>query len=259
MKFRITVFAILMSIILMILTFNNDALAANLSDGLVGYWPLDNSGADHSGYGNNATIKGGAKWVKNGWIGGALEVDGISGHAVVDRNFTLMTDKITVIARIKGWKTVDWAGVVIGRNDPSTFGLGFNDQDTAMYIWNNNSINTWFWHGAPHIPKDEWVLMAIVIQPEKATSYIYHKKNGKFEFADNKRQHIQQTVLNLNFGWDECCGGNRYFRGLIDEVMIFERALSMGEIKKLSDTALTVASKGKMALRWSLLKSSSIR
>ena len=135
-------------------------MAAGFSDGLVGYWPLDGNGKDQSGNGHDAKLENGAKWVNNGWINGAMEVDGNGGHA----------------------------------------------KDTA-----------------------------------------------KLNSADNEIPHVEQTVINLKFGWDECCGA-RYFKGIIDEVMIFDRTLSADEITQLATHGLPVESKGKLTTTWAALK-----
>lgn len=226
---------------------------ADLSDGLFGYWPLDGNGKDESGNGNDVKLEAGAKFVKEGWIGGAIEVDGAGGHAVVDGAFSLTTTDITVAARINGWKTINWSGIVVGRKDPSSFWMGVADNNTLTYVWNNNSGATWGWKGAPAIPQDKWALVAIAIEEEKATSYIYHRDENKLDSAENKIAHIEQTVMNLKFGWDECCGA-RYFKGIIDEVMIYERTLSADEITILAIQGLPVESKGKLAMTWGALK-----
>ena len=83
------------------------ASAVDVTEGIVGYWPLDGNGKDESGNGNDAKLEKGAKWADNGWVNGAVEVDGGGGHVVVDNGFELTTDTITVIARINGWKTID--------------------------------------------------------------------------------------------------------------------------------------------------------
>lgn len=227
--------------------------AAKLSDGLYGYWPLDGNGKDESGNGHDAELTAGAKFVNDGWIGGAIEVDGEGGHAVVDSAFSLTTTEITVAARINGWKTIDWSGIVVGRSDPASFWLGFADNNTLTYVWNNNNAATWGWKGAPAIPENKWALVAIAIEKEKATSYIYDRDNGKLDSAENEIEHIEQTVQNLKFGWDECCG-DRYFAGIIDEVMIYERTLSADEIEKLATDGLPVESKDKLAITWGALK-----
>ncbi len=90
----------LLAIVIAISFCTMSVFAAKLSDGLYGYWPLDGNGKDESGNRHDAELKPGAKFVQEGWIGGALEVDGAGGHAVVDCAFSLTTTEITVAARI---------------------------------------------------------------------------------------------------------------------------------------------------------------
>jgi len=231
---------------------STSGFAVELTEGLVGYWPLDGNGDDESGNGHDADLEKGAKWVDNGWVNGAVEVDGGGGHVVVDNKFELTTDSITVIARINGWKTIDWSGIVVGRNG-TPFWMGVAANNTLTYVWNNNAANTWGWADSSEIPQDKWALVAIAIEPDKATSYIYHKATDKLDFAVNEIPHVEQTVINLKFGWDECCGA-RYFKGLIDEVMVYDRTLNADDIKRLATVGLPVESKGKLAITWAGLK-----
>lgn len=247
MKYRIIV------VLIIAIFFGSMSAFAGLSDGLIAYWPLDGNGKDESGNGYDAELKPGAKFTDKGWMNGAVEFDGAGGHVVVDDAFQLTTISITVVARINGWKTIDWSGIVVGRSDPASFWLGVAANNTLTYVWNNNNAETWNWQGAPAIPQDTWALVAIAIEEEKATSYIYHRDNGKLDSAENEIVHIEQTVKNLKFGWDECCGA-RYFKGIIDEVMIFERTLSANEIEDLAVGGLPVESKGKLATTWGAIK-----
>ena len=230
--------------------------ALELTDGLVGYWPLDGNGNDESGNGNDAELEKGAKWADNGWVNGAVEVDGGGGHVVVDNAFELTTDTITVVARINGWKTIDWSGIVVGRSG-TPFWMGVSATNTLTYVWNNNSADTWGWGGAPEIPQDKWALVAMAIESDKATAYIYHKGTDKLDSEVNGITHIEQTVMNLKFGWDECCGA-RYFKGLIDEVMVYDRTLNADDIKRLATIGLPVESAGKLATTWAALKGNSV-
>ena len=249
MTYRLT---FMMVIVLTVILMPSVVLAAGLVDNLVGYWPLDGNGKDASGNGNDASLETGAKWVTNGWLNGALEVDGNGGHAVVDDSFELVTTEITVAARVNGWRTIAWSGVVVGRSD-TTFWMGIAGNDTLTYVWNNNSNQTWGWTGAPAFPQDRWALIAIAIAEDKATSYVYDRENGVLDSKDNEIPHVEQTVRNLKFGWDDCCGA-RYFKGIIDDVMIFDRTLSADEITKLADGGLPVESKGKLTTTWAALK-----
>ena len=226
--------------------------AIDVTEGIVGYWPLDGNGNDESGNGHDAKLEKGAKWSDDGWVNGAVEVDGAGGHVVIDQSFELKTDNITVVARINGWKTIDWSGIVVGRGT-TPFWMGVSASNTLTYVWNNNSAETWGWVGASEIPQDKWALAAIAIDPDKATSYIYHKASGKLDAQINDIGHIEQTVTTLKFGWDECCGA-RYFKGLIDEVMIYDRALNDDEIERLATVGLPVESVGKLATTWAAIK-----
>ena len=222
---------------------HNISDAQILTEDLVGYWPLNGNGNDESGNAHHAYLVSGARWVDHGWVNGAAEVDGSGGHIVVDSSFGLTTDKITVIARIKGWKTIDWSGIVVGRGDLWVEGsaplwMGVAANNTLTYAWNNGSAQTWNWQEAPKIPQDRWALVAIAIEPTKATSYVYHRETGRLDIGINAIPHIEQTVTHLKFGWDECCGGDRYFKGLIDEVMIYNRVLNADEIKRLATVGI---------------------
>ena len=249
MKYRVSIIMVLATAIGL---WSVGPLAADLNEGLVGYWPLDGNGNDESGNGHDAELEKGAKWSDDGWVNGALEVDGAGAHMVVDDKFELTTTAITVIARINGWKTIDWSGIVVGRS-PTTFWMGVAANNTLTYVWNNNKAETWNWQGAPEIPEDKWALVAIAIEPDKATSYIYHRDSDKLDAEVNDIPHIEQTVINLKFGWDECCGA-RYFKGLIDEVMIYDWTLNADDITRLATVGLPVESKGKLAITWAALK-----
>lgn len=227
--------------------------AKSLTDGLVAYWPLDGDGTDKIGK-SKGTLEGGAKWTKNGKVNGAVELDGTTGHVAIS-GFTLTTSELTAVAWLKGWKQDNWAGILCSRNDPTTFWVGFTDQNTLSYVWNNNSEATWGWRKGPVIPQDEWAMVAVTIAKDQAVAYIYNDAKKKLESGVNKIQHVEQTIAdNLKIGRDECCGDNRHVKGIIDEVMIYKRALSEDEILKLAVSGLSVASVGKLTTTWGSVK-----
>jgi len=225
------------------------ALTVDLTSGLVGYWPLDGNANDSVG-GKDGKLVGGAKWAKNGYAKGAVEFDGSTSYVEIS-GFKLTTDTITAVAWINGWRQSAWTGIVVGRG-ATPFWMGFTDQDTLSYVWNNNSDQTWGWRQGPKIPKDLWALTAVAIEPKKATAYIY--SDTKLSFEVNGIAHIEQTVETLKFGWDECCGADRHFKGLIDEVMIYDRALGEDDIKKLATSGLAVNPAGKLTVTWGSIK-----
>lgn len=228
------------------------ANAADITSGLVGYWPLDGNGADKVGK-SKGELVGGAKWIKDGRVKGAVELDGTTGHVAVS-GFTLTTKELTAVAWLKGWKEADWAGIMCSRADPMTFWVGFTDANTLSYVWNNNAEATWGWRAGPKIPQDEWALVAITIDRDKAVSYIYTNANN-LKSGVNKTPHVEQTIAdNLKIGRDECCGDKRHIKGLIDEVMIYGRPLNGDEILRLATSGLAVSPLGKLTTTWSSIK-----
>ena len=224
-------------------------LHADLRDGLINYWPLDGDATDSIGNKDGEVI-GGPDWV-NARLGKGVQLDGGSQKIHIP-DYQVITDTTTYAAWINGWKAADWGGIV-GSRTPTATELIFGDNDLLHYVWNDNSADTWRWDGGPEIPEDEWALAAMTIQPERATLYIYTDANGLTSGA-NEIPHIEQEIGVLNIGWVDCCGGNRYFRGIIDEVMIFDRALSEAEILKLARQGLAVESLNKLATTWGRLK-----
>lgn len=226
------------------------ANAADVTSDLVGHWPLDGNAKDNIG-GKDGKLVGGADWVDNGWIKGGVELDGSNGHVEIS-GFKLVTDSITFVAWLNGWKGTDWTGIVVSRGTSETW-MGFGPNDTLTYVWNNNAQNTWDWKGGPSIPKEEWAMAAVAIEPTKATSYIYSDADG-LKHGVNDIPHIVETVDKLKFGWDECCGADRHFDGIIDEVMIYDRTLTEDDILKLATSGLAVAHIGKLTTTWGGIK-----
>lgn len=227
------------------------AIAAELRDGLVNYWPLDGDATDSVGKKDGEVI-GKPAWVK-ARVGDGVKLDGGSQKIHVP-DYKFITTTTTYAAWINGWKASAWAGIV-GSRTPTATELIFGDNDLLHYVWNNNAAETWRWDGGPEIPQDEWALAAMTIEPKQATLYIYSDADG-LDKGINDIPHVEQQIGVLNIGWVDCCGGNRYFKGIIDEVMIFDRALSEDEILKLATQGLAVEPLHKLTTTWGKIKRS---
>lgn len=225
--------------------------AADLSDGLINYWPLDGDATDSIGK-HDGEVIGGPDWVK-ARVGKGVKLDGGSQKIHIPK-YKVITETTTYAAWINGWKASAWAGIV-GSRTPTATELIFGDNDFLHYVWNNNSAETWRWDGGPEIPQDEWALAAMAIEPKHAALYIYSDADG-LEKGINDIPHVEQEIGVLNIGWVDCCGGNRFFKGIIDEVMIFDRALSEDEILQLATQGLAVEPLNKLATTWGKIKRS---
>jgi hypothetical protein len=133
-------------------------------------------------------------------------------------------------------------------------GIGFGTGGTLHYTWAADT--TWNWHDGPVIPINTWAMVAVSIAPTVATAYVYTDADG-LESADSTGYtHPAETIDDLRFGWDNCCdAGARYFVGAMDEALIYDRALSEGDILELAVSGLTaVEPGGKLATVWGSLK-----
>jgi len=197
---------------------------------LIGWWKFDEGEGDiayDSAGKNHGTVYGAERTI--GQIYGALSFDGVDDYVAMP-GFILDTNTITFVAWINGWKANDWAGIVFSRSG-NTCGMDFGSNETLHYIWNNNSASTWDWEGGPRIPQNQWAMVALVIEPDKASAYVYTEAGG-LQQGVNNISHIRQTINDLKIAWDDH-SSSRQFEGAIDDVRIYNRALSAEEIEEL--------------------------
>ncbi len=226
---------------------------ADITKGMIGYWPLDGNAKDESGNDYHGELTKGVKWV-----GGAASFDGEGSHIkVAQEDLAPVVRDFTVVTWINGYKAQAWAAFVSARgNGGQAYWMGYHgDTDTLTYVYNDNAANTWDWKGSIKIPKDTWALVAVAVEKKKATAYAYTASTKKLEMAENEIEHIEQSFLNFVFGKDDCCG-SRFYQGLLDEIMMFERTLDKAEILQLATIGLNVESKNKLATSWGKIKDS---
>ena len=230
--------------------------AADITDGMIGYWPLDGNAKDMSGNNYHGELDGKVTWKAEGKVGGAANFDGAGSHIkVAQKDLAPIVAEFTVVTWINGYKANDWAAFVAARgNGAQAYWMGYHGgDDTLTYVYNNNAAETWDWGGSIKIPKDTWALVAVAIGKKEATAYAYTAGTKKLELAVNKIKHFEQAPLNFVFGKDDCCG-ERFYKGLLDEVMMFERTLNKDEIMQLATIGLNVESKNKLATSWGQIK-----
>jgi hypothetical protein len=125
----------------------------------------------------------------------------------------------------------DYVGLFMTRTATQA-GLGFSTDNQLGYTWNNNT--TWSWQSGLRPPENQWSMVAVVVQADKATLYL--GANGALTAAINPIAHTAEA-------WGETAmigsdtGANRTFAGRIDEVAVFNRALTFAEVAALYEEA----------------------
>ncbi len=136
------------------------------------------------------------------------------------------SNTITLSAWIKpNGIQADYAGILFSDNGGAT-GLNFRTNNQIGYHWADGA-GSYSWNGGPNIAANVWSHVALVVTPTAATVYV----NGVAY-----TRTATHAVVNFNeifqFGIDR---GNtsRNFKGLMDEISIYNKALSQNEIREL--------------------------
>ena len=186
---------------------------------------------DLSGNGNDGTIHGAVATA--GKIGQALSFDGTDDYVDCGSGYSLdITDALTIEAWVKfvdlvGWKTLIHGTTTGGWGAAYWFSFGpgkqirLNLEGTTDvrddYTFSEAAVDTWY-----HLVGT------------------YDGANGRI-YIDGTEKHSWETtgsisITNINGALIGKTGNNAYyFNGLIDEVRIYNRALTAAEIKNHCD------------------------
>ncbi|NIP22292.1 MAG: hypothetical protein GWN67_00375 [Phycisphaerae bacterium] len=200
--------------------------------GLIAHWKFDEgSGIDaYDSAGNNDGTIYGAAWA-SGVIDGALDFDGVDDYVDVGNDKSLMTNgDLTIIAWIKALEnraciySHTWNGWRLG------FGIGNDNYDGRLgfYTWNHRQ---WIKAGSS-LADDIWHHVAVTLNGTQVTLYTDGIEIG----GDTGAPASDLTGIGLiglyNYDW--------HFGGLIDDVRIYDRALSAGEVEDLYQSQVPV-------------------
>lgn len=223
-------------------TFASPAAA---SSGLVGHWPLDEGAGttvhDVSGAGNNGVLSGGATWVP-GLFGDALSFDGQSGQVrVADSPSLEPATAVSVSAWVMHAGSPGRYRYIVAKGatacSAASYGLYTGPNGGLQFYVSQRAGTTYavtadagdaVWDGHWHLVTgtfDGTVLRLFVdgIEVGSAVSYpgalVYHLSDSNDFFIGN---------------YPGC--QDREFAGVIDDVMVWDRALSPAEVMDLLPT-----------------------
>ncbi len=163
------------------------------------------------------------------------------GGAVRLPPFNFNTNTITISAWINATNLQNsGAGLVVCDSGTTGAGLiidGLVGGYGIGYYWNNQA-NTYNWsptslYGLATLPDSDFAYVALVIQPTEADIYIaYTNSLGavSFQSATNKVAHVIQAFAGPTLVGTDAGDPDFSFNGAIDEVAIWNRSLSSGEL-----------------------------
>ncbi len=197
-------------------------------EGLVAAYGFDEAGdvlaLDTSGNGNDGVLSGPTR-TSAGKFGSALSFDGINDWVTVDDHATLdLTSGMTLEAWVKpsalsGWRTALIKEAASGL----AYALYAHDSSPrpAAYIRIGGDLTT---PGSAALPTNAWTHLASTYDGTRLRLFV----NG-VETSTAVSGSIEQSARPLRIGGNALWG--EYFSGLIDEVRVYNRALSAAEIQ----------------------------
>ncbi len=225
---RSNLFYLICCIFVLGLAFPNLAKAQD-DPSLIGWWKMDETSgtvaADSSGNGNDGTVVGGAQWV-SGYIDGALDFDGDDDY--VDCGYDPIFDTAGEMT-VATWLTVRsvptaWASVVA--KGEYSWRLSCENLETRFHfgitIWSaaNPSIA-----GTTAVGLNEWHHVAGTYDGANINVYL----DGVLDGTVATTSAIGKNAANVLIGENPEAAG-RNWDGMIDDVRIYNRALSQAEL-----------------------------
>jgi len=209
------------------------SIAKGVDPSLVGWWMFDESSGniayDSSGYDNNGTVNGNPQWAP-GKVGGALAFDGTGDYVNCGNSPVFqIQEQITMACWIKVEKfTRDWS-TIISKGDNS-YRMGRPQGGNAIHLGIQGTVSSpypWF-DGRKAVADNQWHHVAGVYDGTQGIIYI----DGILDVAQAATGQLNASDFNLYIGENSQATG-RYWNGLIDDVRLYNRALSQTEIQQI--------------------------
>ena len=240
-----------------------------VQDGLVSYWSFNEATikADtvNDLWGENHGTLINAPEVVEGIYGQALEFTGENHVDVPDsESLDIVTGEVSITAWVlrTGPGQTERGGIVEKGNG------GITNTPLLLREWTGgtvdfevrNEITEPKW---PKLQSDsvalvdgEWVFLAGTYDGEVEKIYINSELDATMDYAEGFGTNDEM----LRIGWDPF-SPDRHFVGVIDEIAIYDRALTADEIKRNENASLglDVEPAGKLSATWAEIKAQKIR
>lgn len=227
-------------------TCNN--VSGSLTQGLVGYWPFCGNANDDSGKGNNGTVNGATLTTDRfGNANSAYSFNGINNWIDIQNNSTinfqnefsislwLNANQNNINSGLIG-KWNDFNGTLLGGQEEFAITVNDNVANTMFALLRTNtSPNTNFQvqFNNSGYNGNQWHLFTYVFGNNSISLY----KNGTLVGTSATTGTIVNYIQNLEIGryggGQPTSGGNTHFNGTLDDIGIWNRALTQQEITNL--------------------------
>ena len=201
------------------------ALASYLEQetALIVHWPMDETegmlAIDSVGNGSNdAVVVGGATWqFDGGQIDGALELDGVSGCVIASENLNPADGPFSIFAWVKGGAP----GQVIVSQQAASDWLLLDSEGNLMTELKSSDQLADPLISETVITDGQWHRIGLVWDGSTRILCV-----DGFKVAEDTQPGLESSANSLYIGVGKDYAAGTYFSGLIDDVRIYNRAVS---------------------------------
>ncbi|MBF0390112.1 MAG: LamG domain-containing protein, partial [Desulfamplus sp.] len=214
---------------------------ADLNDGLVAYYPFNGNANDESGKGHHGTVTGATLTAdRNGKANSAYSFDGVDDYIFIGKSSNMNIGNNFTISVWYNVKVSSQKPLIEWNNLSGSFPSG-------VHIWTNVHYSGWPPGGgtganivdtssASHVIKTQdevlniWRHLVITYEKSYGQSRLY--LDGILKETENLGSFVPQTTFDLYLG-RRPAPDPFYLDGYIDDIRIYNRALSETEIQTL--------------------------
>jgi hypothetical protein len=218
-------------------SLSSSVLPSNLQQGLVGYWPFNGNANDESGNGNNGTVNGATLTTDRfGNVNSAYSFDGVNDEIsanipllpIGNSNRTLVTWINTNVSGFNYNNSHPYLGTIAAYGNSAGGNVIFpqmiENNNFKAYFESGSSSNQLFSNTA--INNGDWHCIVTTFNGLNVKMYIDGVLNAT-------TSNITLITANSVFGIGYCPWANIHFQGKIDDISIYNRALTSQEITQL--------------------------
>jgi hypothetical protein len=262
---RMSVLGVIVSLLLLIAIAHSSAVIDSAM--VEALWLFDDGAGtvvrDSSGNGRHGNIEGGTQWVA-GKYGGALQLNGVDGEVVITGYKGIGgTAGRTTVLWYKSPVNVDGRLVCWGAN-----ATAFKYHIRVHVLGDIGTLRVetqggQLYSNAPNITDDEWHHLAVVLPDgsDMCHKHLLYVDGVLLTDLGGSDVGVDTDVVtnDVEIGYDKNIGHGGYANGAIDEVAIFNVALTEEEInlimlEGLSVATLSVSPGEKIAITWGRLR-----
>jgi hypothetical protein len=194
-------------------------------EGLIGYWPFNGNANDESGNGNHGIVNGASLTKgRNGKDNQAYAFDGVDDF-IQTNNDSISSDGYAISAWFKTTNNAEGQGLVISRSQSQVDGIYLN-KDRIVQCMSNCNKSFHLNEKTIQYNDDKWHHFVSVYDGKQMRGYI----DGQLY---SMQDQVGTICLNAPFEFGNDRPYARFYKGILDDIAIWNRPLSDSEVVSL--------------------------